>query len=140
MRVLICGDREWTDAELIGMILDAMPKCNVIIEGEARGVDSLARVEARRRGIDVERYPADWDSFGRSAGPIRNREMLKAKPDWVIAFHDNLEASKGTKDMVTIARKAGLPTLVISHATKLPPLKKLVNWIKMKMLPVEKFI
>ena len=64
-------------------------------------------------GIVPEHFPADWKANPRAAGPIRNRQMLAAKPDMVVAFHKDLATSRGTKDMVTIARKAGIPTLVL---------------------------
>ena len=35
----------------------------------------------------------------------------EGKPDTVVYFHDNIERSKGTKDMVSRAKKAGLPVL-----------------------------
>lgn len=41
--------------------------------------------------------------------------MLKLGADLVLAFHDDLESSSGTKDMLTIARKAGVPVEVIGH-------------------------
>ena len=44
--------------------------------------------------------PADWKKYGKSAGPIRNREMLKMDPDIVLIFHDDPKNSKGTKDCV----------------------------------------
>jgi len=40
----------------------------------------------------------------------------EGKPTYVLAFHDNLAESKGTKDMVTRAKKAGIPVEVWSHA------------------------
>jgi hypothetical protein len=64
-------------------------------------------------GLPVESFPADWEQYGRAAGPIRNQQMLEAKPDRVFAFHEDLEHSKGTGDMVRRARKAGVPVEVI---------------------------
>jgi len=58
-------------------------------------------------------FPAHWDEYGRAAGPIRNRQMLdKGWADAVVAFHLNLDESKGTADMVREARKRGLPVWV----------------------------
>jgi hypothetical protein len=64
----------------------------------------------------VLHYFANWKLFGLSAGPIRNQQMLdEGKPDFVIAFHDNLYASRGTQDMVTRAMKAGVPVRKVKH-------------------------
>jgi hypothetical protein len=117
MRVLICGDRNWTNVRAIEREIDLLKAEYgydlVIIEGEARGADSLARNAAKERNIEVERYPAEWDRYGRAAGAIRNTQMLKeGKPSLVLAFHENIEESRGTKNMVTQARKAGVETRV----------------------------
>lgn len=106
MRVLVCGDRKYKAYERIKARLMVLPAGTVIIEGEARGADSLARNAAKDVGLTVERYPADWERYGRAAGPIRNKQMLDAEPDLVIAFHSNIRESKGTLNMIQQALKA----------------------------------
>ena len=113
MRILCCGDRHWTQKDKVIKVLAALPLDTVIIEGEAPGADSMARDVALSMGMVVERFPAQWTRYGRAAGPIRNQQMLDARPDKVIAFHADLEHSKGTKDMVRRARGAGIPVEVI---------------------------
>lgn len=84
-----------------------------IIEGEARGADTLARKYAERHKIHVLPFPAQWDLHGKAAGPIRNTEMLRVgKPDLVIAFM--AKDSRGTKNMVSQAEKAGIPVYVVN--------------------------
>lgn len=114
-RILVCGDRNWTDYNLVERILIwHMPL--VIIEGGAKGADTCAREVAMSHNIPYEEYRARWEEYGKSAGPIRNRQMIKeGKPDVVFAFHDNLDASKGTKDMIKAARKAGLSVWIFDH-------------------------
>jgi hypothetical protein len=115
MRVLICGGRWWTNQDMIGRIIDHV-KPDVVIEGEAPGADTMARLEAEKRGIEVEQYPAMWNRYGRAAGPVRNAQMLKeGKPDLVIAFHNDLSKSKGTKNMVAQTQKAGIQVKVLSE-------------------------
>ena len=121
MRILICGDRYWANKELIRDTVENYVKTIkldkiYIIEGEANGADSLAREVAEELGLEVMKFPADWSKYHRAAGPIRNQQMLQqGKPDMVLAFHNNLSQSKGTADMVKRARKAGVPTEVISE-------------------------
>ena len=110
MIVLVTGDRNWTNYAFIHRRLRDLPPGSVVIEGEARGADRLARRAAEAEGFEVRPFPAAWDTHGRAAGPIRNREMLAQKPDLVIGFHDNIAASKGTADMLRIAESAGVPT------------------------------
>ncbi len=110
IRVLICGDRNWKDRELIQAIIAALD-VEVIIEGEARGADTLAREVAQEYNIPVLAFPAEWSKYGRAAGPIRNKQMLdEGRPDLVVAFHNNITASKGTKDMLQRARDRGIDT------------------------------
>jgi hypothetical protein len=116
IRVLVCGDRDWTDKEYMFSIMDAMHLSTefvLIIEGGARGADSMAGEWATERGIPLKVYPANWEKFRKAAGPIRNQQMLdEGKPELVVAFHSDIESSKGTKDMVKRAKKADLPVLI----------------------------
>ena len=119
MRVLACGDRNWSDQALIDQSLDALHaqhRIEVLIEGEARGADTLARIWAESHEVPVMRCPAAWRSFGKAVGVIRNQMMLQeGLPNYCIAFHDDIEHSKGTKDMVRRCRSAGVPTEVVKH-------------------------
>ena len=119
LKVLICGDREWGNAETIMARMKLLPKDSVIIEGEARGADKIAGECAGTLGLDVRKFPADWDKHGKAAGPIRNRQMLDQQPDLVIAFHENLDKSKGTADTVREAKKRGIPVEVITSMNQL---------------------
>ena len=114
MRVLVCGSRNWTDADAILEALVALgPVIEVVIEGEAPGADSLAREAAQRLDIPVLKFPADWTKYGKAAGPIRNQQMLdEGHPDLVLAFP--LQASRGTWDMVRRARLANIETRVMT--------------------------
>lgn len=119
MRILVCGHREFDDWDLLcetmkrnGIIDREVLDELTIIEGEAKGADFLARVWAKHFKVKYEAYPADWKTYGKKAGPIRNAQMLReGKPELVIAFL--AEGSVGTKDMINQAEKAGVPVKVI---------------------------
>lgn len=118
MTILVCGDRNWSKREPIERELNKFPKDTKIVHGACRGADSLAGYVARRLGfINIKEYPAQWKEFGKSAGPIRNRQMLSEEPDisLVMAFHEHIEQSTGTKDMLAIAEKAGIETKLFSE-------------------------
>lgn len=118
MRVLVCGDRKWWDGLTIQRELLKLGSGTTIIEGEARGADTLARLVGESLGWPVERFPAEWDRYGKAAGPIRNQQMLsEGKPDLVLAFHVDINSSRGTADMVRRAEKAGIPVRVITEQT-----------------------
>lgn len=123
MRILITGDRNWTDKEFINKVLRELWYEDeyddlVIIHGCAKGADSIAGEIGKQNSQNVVEFPADWDKYGKAAGPTRNQQMLdEGKPELVLAFHDNIELSKGTKHMVKISQKAGIETRVYSHST-----------------------
>src|SRR5690349_15013859 len=92
----------WTDKGVLFSTLDMFVKQNtVLIQGGCRGADRLVADYCRNKNIKCITVPALWSEYGKAAGPIRNKEMLDTyRPDIVLAFHDNLELSKGTKNMV----------------------------------------
>lgn len=112
MRILFCGDRNWTDKQTILLAMKFW-KPSLVIEGEARGADIMARECAQELNIPFIPFPAQWKTLGRRAGPIRNQQMLdEGLPDMVLAFHNNIDKSKGTKDMVTRANLAGIRVII----------------------------
>lgn len=121
-RVLICGDRNWTDPIIIMNELQrvqAGPGVEVVIEGEQNGADTLGKQAAERLGIPVLKFPANWRKHGLAAGPIRNRQMLvEGKPTLVMAFHPFVKNSKGTKNMVDQATKAGVKVKIFDGKDK----------------------
>lgn len=116
-RVLICGSRDYDNSAKMTEVFDTLERTSkelIIIEGGARGADTMARRIAQKRGIWVEEYPALWDKYGKAAGPIRNAQMLKeGKPDIVYAFFTDHTRSKGTANMVAQARAKGVQVVEI---------------------------
>lgn len=119
MKVLICGSRDYRDYKKIYDFLSDLKKqyeSVIVVEGgnedrldKNKSADYLAKVAAEKLGLEVREYKADWKSYGRAAGPKRNKKMLEEeKPDLVVAFHEDIEKSKGTKDMVKQSEKAGV--------------------------------
>lgn len=116
MTVLICGDRKWGGADAIEKMDDFichLPPDTIIIEGEAKGADLMARQIAEYYKLLVIPVPALWDLHGKSAGPIRNREMLDYKPDRVVGFHSAIWTSKGTLDCLREADARGIHVKLI---------------------------
>lgn len=77
-----------------------------IVSGGATGADTLAKWYAGKYGIPFEEFPANWDRFGRAAGPMRNKQIVEAA-DIMIAFM--AKRSKGTRNAVDQMIKAGKP-------------------------------
>jgi YspA, cpYpsA-related SLOG family len=114
-KILVCGDRNWSNYWIIHDVLSKLDRNTTIIAGHARGADIMAETIAAELGMKVISIPANWEKYGKRAGPIRNRMMLDLEPDLVIAFHNNLEESKGTKDTVNEARNRGIKTEIYSE-------------------------
>lgn len=115
MRVLVCGSRHYRDQERINRELSVIGNISEIVHGGARGADTCAETFARDRGLPYSRFDANWELYGRAAGPIRNRRMLEeGKPDLVVAFL--APHSRGTKNMIEQAEKAGVPVKVVNIA------------------------
>jgi hypothetical protein len=121
VKVLVTGDRHWTNIEAVVRELTKLPGDSIIVHGDARGADTIAGVVAEALGFEVRAFPASWNVFGRSAGPIRNRHMLYVEHrhdepiDLVIAFHDDIENSRGTKDMLGVAKDASIDCRIVTE-------------------------
>lgn len=119
MKVIACGSRNWIDKDRITYILENLPANTIIIEGGARGADAICRIVAKKLEFETITENAEWEKYGKVAGPIRNRAMIdKYQPiDQVIAFHNDIDNSKGTKDMVNYALIKHIPVLLVTKDT-----------------------
>lgn len=111
MRTIIAGSRHLTDSRFLFLALDVCGWTpSVVLSGGCRGADRLGAAWARRRGIPVETYEADWNARGRGAGPIRNQAMVD-RAEALIAVD---LGGPGTADVIRRARKAGLRVFVLA--------------------------
>lgn len=104
MKVIVAGSRSFCDYPRLSRVLATIPAIGEVVCGEARGADSLGRRWAEEHNIPVKSFPAQWDKYGRAAGPIRNREMGDYA-DYLVAFWDG--KSKGTKVMIDYMQQLG---------------------------------
>lgn len=108
-RVLVCGSRAYEDRDKINHVLDAyharLGPYMLVIIGGATGADELARQWAVSRKVDHMVLYAKWELEHRGAGAIRNRRMARQKPKLVLAFHQDIDNSRGTADMIGVAKK-----------------------------------
>lgn len=111
MRILVCGGRDFWQRERLYEVLDDLTLGQedvVIISGCAKGADTLAIDWAEEAGVDLLKFPADWEKYGRGAGHVRNQQMLdEGRPDIVVAF----PGGKGTANMIERSRKAGVEVI-----------------------------
>ena len=117
MKLIVAGSREITDYEVVRDAIDALIAqglaITTIIDGAARGVDSLASRYAIEHGIENVRVPAEWKRYRYGAGPVRNRIMAEMG-DALLAIWNG--SSNGTKDMINCANKHGLSVFIHYYA------------------------
>lgn len=124
-RVIVAGSRGFTDYELMCRELDTLfgesdefgYKDIKIVSGMADGADSLAIRYADERELTKILFPANWKSYHRIAGFLRNEDMLSVAMHLVV-FGDG--KSNGTRHMIEIAKKKGIPIwgLIYSNVEK----------------------
>ena len=123
-RIIIAGSRDFNDYYMVCMAMLNNPwfttvKDVEIVSGGCRGADTLGERFARENNIKLTIFYADWDRYGKSAGPIRNEQMAKyaseANHGILIAFP--LGESRGTRNMIEVAKRYGLETHVYEEIT-----------------------
>ena len=112
--VVIAGSRDWTDGAMIFDVLRTREEVDTVWDGECRGADEFGYLSARLLRRDSARWPANWDRYGRSAGPVRNGQMVKARPDEIWIFHHEIGNSKGSRDLAEQAIADGIPVTLFT--------------------------
>ena len=107
MRVLISGSRDFPDLDLVKEFVKTLPLDTVLINGRAAGVDNCARNQALFQQLVVLDRPANWKKYGKSAGIIRNHEMVDEVDQVFVFWIGDEKKSPGTKDVIDYATKQG---------------------------------
>jgi ABC-type enterochelin transport system substrate-binding protein len=82
-KVIIAGGRSFNDysslKKLADKVLVEKKKNNTIeiVSGGANGADKLGEKYAKENGFEIKRFNPDWDRFGKSAGPKRNKQTAE---------------------------------------------------------------
>ena len=129
VRIIVAGGRDFADYNLLFNslmnVLTDLEEVNTVenksqiefISGTCRGADVLGEQFAYNFGYSVKRFPAKWDELGKRAGYVRNCDMAKyaseADHGILVAFWDGI--SKGTRNMIEIAKRYGLDVKVVKY-------------------------
>lgn len=109
VKVCVCGGRDYMDRDFANHLLDEINNelgITLLMHGAATGADSLADDWAFNNEIPVLLFRPMWAKYGKSAGPIRNGQMIEiGKPDLVIAF----PGGRGTEQMIKTAEQYCIP-------------------------------
>ena len=116
MKLIIAGSRTFTDykklCEVCNQILQDQNNIEIVSGAYYRGADKLGEKYAIEKGFKLTKFPADWNKFGRAAGPKRNEQMANYA-DALIAFWDG--KSKGTNNMSDLAKSNHLNVCICNY-------------------------
>ena len=111
MLTVIAGSRNARESDVFYALNECSWNSEItqVISGTAYGADRHGEKWASVRGLEVVRFPALWDLYGRSAGPRRNKEMAQ-NANALIAIWDG--SSTGTKTMIGYANQYSLKIMI----------------------------
>jgi hypothetical protein len=113
MTVGVCGSRGYEGAGHVGRLLQLLLDGGYltrVVSGGARGPDTYAENWARLNKVPLTVHKPDWDKHGKSAGYIRNVDIVHDS-DLLLAFYDG--SSKGTRHTMNLAKQKGIKVYVI---------------------------
>lgn len=112
LKVIIAGGRDFKNYVFLSAMMDKLLKnykkedieiisgCQVSKYGQARwGADYFGEKYAEERGITIKRFPPDWDRFGKSAGPRRNKQMAEYATHCALFWDGKSRGSKSMKEL-----------------------------------------
>jgi hypothetical protein len=122
-RILVTASRNWDDWDLVDFVLTSaagphLPDVTIVHGACPSGGDPMADRWALDHDLKPERHPADWHSYGRSAGPRRNAFMVARRADLCLAFIRNHSA--GATGCADMAEASGIKTVRYRSGT-VPP-------------------
>ena len=110
MKLIIAGSRHLTDIDSEGIqafiTFLGIKNITEVVCGMAPGIDSAGKQWAEDNGIHVEPFPAEWDTYGKAAGPIRNKQMAEYADELLIIWNGK---SPGSANMKATMEKLGKP-------------------------------
>lgn len=113
MKLIIAGCRNFLNYKFVReKILEhfLIDDVSEVVSGGASGVDALGECFAKEFQIPLKVFKANWEEYGKKAGPIRNLQMAQYS-DKAIVFWD--KKSKGSKNMIETMKKLNKQVIVV---------------------------
>jgi SLOG family YspA-like protein len=87
LKILVSGTREGVDfivvKTMINHVIQNYKYDNyVLLHGDAKGVDTQAATYCKSLNWEIRAFPSDWHKYGKSAGILRNQDMVNEQPDY----------------------------------------------------------
>lgn len=125
--IVVGGSRNWTDEDMminkLNELYSTFGKDMIIMSGEQRGADLMCKDLCKKAGIPYAGVPAWWEALGDSAGPKRNRWILRFRPEEVHLFITRVgkyvaSYTPGSGDMKQAAENLGIATFIYRPETE----------------------
>lgn len=111
MKIIIAGSRTLWNYEAVDMAIQKTGwRVDEVFCGMAAGADCVGWAWAHVNNIPIREFYADWEQWGKRAGPIRNTQMAQ-QADALVLLWDGI--SNGSRHMLELANRLGLQTCVI---------------------------
>lgn len=125
MRTVIAGCRTVPEtaeavAALDGLIRERGLVVTEVVSGTCRGGDRVGEAWAEANSVSVSRFPAEWEKFGRAAGPVRNARMAEVAEQVILILDRPLEETRGSLSMSREAGKRGLRVYTLTLEAPCP--------------------
>ncbi len=135
MKIVVAGPRDYKNERLVRAYLDlhflelefAGKGELSILEGGATGVDTFARQWAEDNNIPHETEKAEWDKYGKRAGPYRNAIMAQ-KGNELVAFTTGY--TPGTYNMIQQMKGMKKKVIVVPDTTNVDDILKEIEQVK----------
>ena len=111
MKLIIAGGRGYLLRQVHFEWLNQIPDVTEVVSGGAPGADKGGEFWARLNRIPVKSFPADWETHGKAAGPIRNAQMAEYA-DALALF----PGGRGSCSMLRSARRQGLTVYIFEES------------------------
>lgn len=123
LKILVCGGRHFSDYALLektinGVIAESGCADIEIVSEHCVGADRLGELYAEKHDAQVKIFPAEWEKYGKCAGPMRNKQMV----DYISGFENKIVIAfvsantKGTRNTIALAKKANIRVVEKEYA------------------------
>ena len=110
----IVGGRDFKNRELFEETVSKyLKRTKVMVSGGASGADTMGAEWADINNLDKIIHLPDYETYGRYKAPFVRNQLIVDDSDFIIAFWN--KESKGTKDTIDKAHKAGKPVLIVYY-------------------------
>jgi hypothetical protein len=111
MKVVIAGSRTIRDYEAVARAIKLSGwEITEVVSGTAKGVANYVEMWGEINSVPIKKFPADWDKYGKAAGPIRNAAMAEYADAAIVLIENK---STGATNMVAQMKKRNKPCIMV---------------------------